>query len=387
HLPLGIRSAGHGISGRSTNHGGIVIDVSQMNTIEVLDTATRLVRIEPGARWMDVAAALAAHGWALSSGDYGGVGVGGLATTGGIGFLGRQHGLTIDHLRAVEIVLADGSVARASATENEDLFWAVRGAGANFGIVTSFEFEVDEVADVGWAQLTMDATDTATFLQKWGATLEASPRDTTSFISLGASQPGQPTMASVMAMVDSGDPDVILERVERFAEISPLYDHSVQLTNYQAVMTNARGTGNQGRGEPVARSGFLEHITPGFAQAAERLINSGAAYFFQIRSVGGAISDVDPDATAYAHRSANFSVVAFASNRQRLDSFWNDLYPHFDGLYLSFETDQSPERIDDAFPPKTLKRLRQLKALYDPNNLFNDNFNVVEASTEERSAS
>lgn len=387
HLPLSIRSAGHGISGRSTNQGGIVIDVSQMNTIEVLDTATRLVRIEPGARWMEVAAALEAHGWALSSGDYGGVGVGGLATTGGIGFLGRQHGLTIDHLRAVEIVLADGSVARASATENEDLFWAVRGAGANFGIVTSFEFEVDEVTDVGWAQLTMDASDTASFLQEWGATVEAAPRDTTSFISLGASQPDHPTMASVMAMVDSDDADTIVKRILPFTEISPLHDQSVQLTTYRAVMTNARGAGNQGRGEPVARSGLIEHITPEFAQAAARLINSGAAYFFQVRSVGGAISDIDPDATAYAHRSANFSVVAFASNRQRLDLLWADLYPHFTGLYLSFETDQSPERIADAFPPKTLKRLRHLKAFYDPNNLFNDNFNVIETSTEERSAS
>ncbi|MET1044882.1 MAG: BBE domain-containing protein, partial [Microbacteriaceae bacterium] len=215
----------------------------------------------------------------------------------------------------------------------------------------------------------------------------ASPRDTTSFISLGASQSGQPTMASVMAMVDSDDADIIVKRLQPLAEISPLHGQSVQLTTYPAVIANARGAGNQGRGEPVARSGLIEHITPEFAQAAARLINSGAAYFFQIRSVGGAISDVDPDATAYAHRSANFSVVAFASNRQRLDLLWAGLYPHFDGLYLSFETDQSPERIADAFPPKTLDRLRQLKALYDPNNLFNDNFNVVETVTEERSAS
>ena len=114
HLPLGIRSGGHGIRGRSTNDGGIVIDLSRMAKIEVLDPSIRLVRIEPGARWMDVAAALAPLGWALSSGDSGAVGVGGLATAGGIGLLGRAHGLTIDRLRAVELVLADGSVVRAS---------------------------------------------------------------------------------------------------------------------------------------------------------------------------------------------------------------------------------------------------------------------------------
>ncbi len=122
HLPLAIRSGGHGISGRSTNDGGIVISLSRMNTIEVLDQATRRVRIEPGARWMDVAAALAPYGWALSSGDYGGVGVGGLATAGGIGWLARKHGLTIDHLRAVATALADGSVVRASDDENTDSF-------------------------------------------------------------------------------------------------------------------------------------------------------------------------------------------------------------------------------------------------------------------------
>ena len=160
-VPLGIRSAGHGISGRSTNDGGIVIDLSRMREVTVLDEAARLVRVQPGARWKDVAAALAPHGWALSSGDYGGVGVGGLATAGGIGWLVREHGLTIDHLRAVELVLADGSVVRASAEEHPELFWAVRGAGANFGIVTAFEFEVDEVGELGFAQLVFDASDIA----------------------------------------------------------------------------------------------------------------------------------------------------------------------------------------------------------------------------------
>ncbi len=144
-LPLALRSGGHGVSGRSTNDGGIVIDLRHLSDIEVIDPERRLVRIGAGARWMQVAAALGEYGWALTSGDYGGVGVGGLATAGGIGFLAREHGLTIDHLRAVELVLADGSVVRADADDNADLFWAVRGAGANVGIVTSFEFEVDEV--------------------------------------------------------------------------------------------------------------------------------------------------------------------------------------------------------------------------------------------------
>lgn len=380
-LPLAVRSGGHGISGRSTNHGGIVIDLSRLNKIEVLDTSTRRVRLEPGARWMDVAAALAPYGWALSSGDYGGVGVGGLATAGGIGWLAREHGLTIDHLRAVEMVLSDGSVVRASDKENADLFWAVRGAGANFGIVTSFEFEVDEVGDIGWAQLVLDASDTADFLEQWGAAIEAAPRDLTSFLIINPPRQGQPALAYVLALVDSDKPDTIISRLRPIAALAPMYDQSIVITSYADVMANAQGGDHHGQGEPVARSGLIEHITPEFAAAAARLIQSGVVYFFQIRSTGGAASDVSPDATAYGNRAANFSVTAFGINREHLNAFWDtEMHPHFAGLYLSFETDQRPERIQDAFPPATLERLRALKSRYDPDNVFRDNFNIAPAA-------
>ncbi len=100
-------------------------------------------------------------------------------------------------------------------------------------------------------------------------------------------------------------------------------------------------------------------------------------YFFQIRSVGGAVSDVDLDATAYGNRSVNFSVTAFGANGERLNTAWDEVYEHFEGLYLSFETDLRPELLNDAFPPKTLKRLRELKSRYDPDNVFRDNFNIA----------
>jgi FAD/FMN-containing dehydrogenase len=380
-LPLSIRSGGHGISGRSTNDGGIVINLSRLNTIEVLDASTRRVRIGPGARWMDVAAALEPHGWALSSGDYGGVGVGGLATAGGIGWLSREHGLTIDHLRAIEMVLADGSVVRANDRENADLFWAVRGAGANFGIVTSFEFEVDEIGDVGWAQLVLDANDTAGLLQKWGAAVEAAPRDLTSFILMSPPQRGQPAIAHVMALVDSDQPDIIIDRLQPIADIAPMYDQSVVITSYANVMANVQEGDYNAQGEPTARSGLIHHITPEFAAAAARLIQSGVVYFFHIRSVGGAVSDVAADATAYGNRTANFAVTAFGTSRARMNALWDEMHSHFDGLYISFDTDLRPERLHDAFPPATLERLRQLKTRYDPSNVFRDNFNIVPQPT------
>jgi len=374
-VPLAIRSGGHGISGRSTNDGGIVLDLSRMSAIEVLDVATRRIRVQPGARWGEVAAALHPYGWALSSGDYGGVGVGGLATAGGIGFLAREHGLTLDHLRAAEVVLADGSVVRASDDENADLFWGVRGAGANLGIVTSFEFEVDEVGDVGFAQLVLDASDTEQFLVDYGATVESAPRDTTAFLIMGPPRGGI-VAAQIMAMVDSDDPQTIIERLNPFARIAPLLQQQVQVVPYPAVVSVPQR--HTSEGEPVTRSGMAEHLTPELAADAARLVRSGATPFFQIRAAGGAVHDVPADATAYAHRSANFSIVAMGSSRRRIDALWDAMAHHFHGAYLSFETDPRPERLADVFPGPTLERLRELKRRYDPEDVFRHNYSVAE---------
>ena len=374
-IALGVRSGGHGISGRSTNDGGIIIDVGALRSLEVIDETTRTVRIGPGARWKDVAAFLEPYGWALSSGDYGGVGVGGLATAGGIGWLSREHGLTIDHLLSARVVLADGSVVTASADENPDLFWAVRGAGANFGVAVSFDFRVDVVGQVGWAQLAFEATDTAEVLERFGATVEAAPRDLTAFLLAGGARPGQPQMLQVMAMVDSSDPDTIIDRLQPLANIARLVDQSVQLLPYAAVMANSGDEPHGAEGSPQLHSGFVEHITPDVARATAALLASGGTPFFQIRAVGGAVSDIAADATAYAHRSANFSYAALGSSATFVQH-WAALQPHFSGLYLSFETDQSDALVGEAFPAATLERLRLLKQRYDPRNRFHDNFNI-----------
>ncbi|MET0714753.1 MAG: LLM class flavin-dependent oxidoreductase [Mycetocola sp.] len=374
-VPLALRSGGHGISGRSTNAAGIVIDMKAMNAIEVLDVKTRRVRIGPGALWMNVAAKLSEHGWAISSGDYGGVGVGGLATAGGVGWLVREHGLTIDHLRAADIVLADGTLVHASESENPDLFWALRGAGANFGIVTAFEFEAHDIGEIGWAQTSFDATDTAGFLTRWGAFIEASPRDVTSFATLVARR-GQPTIARVMTMVDADDPDTIIDRLRPLAEVAPLVDQTVQLTSYARVMANATEGPHYSQGEPHSRSALVDHVTQEFARDISSMLDTGDVYYFQVRSLGGAVQDVPSTATAYANRTANFSIVAFGRSMERMDAHWESLKAHRTGLYLSFDTDLRPERLAEAFPEGTIARLRNLKRTYDPHNVFRDNFNI-----------
>lgn len=379
HLPLGIRSGGHGISGRSTNDGGLVIDVGAMNTIEVLDPDRRLVRIGPGATWKQVAAALDPYDWVLGSGDHGGVGVGGLATAGGIGFLSRRYGLTIDHIRAVELVLADGTQVRAAPDENPDLFWAVRGAGANFGVATAFEFEVDELPEVGFGQLVLATQDIEETLYRYGCLATTAPRDTTVFLVTG-----RPSFAGsvvhLSAMVASSDPEVIAERLTPFAEIGRLAHQQIVRVRYADVMNLAPDVGPEGHqasGEPASRSAFLPELTDEFARDAVRMLRTGRVYFFQLRAMGGAIADVPAEATAFTHRSSAFSLAAMGLDQDELDDVWDPLGRHFDGLYLSFDTDRRPERLADAFPPPVLTRLRELKRHYDPGNLFRDNFPLV----------
>ncbi|WP_129788775.1 LLM class flavin-dependent oxidoreductase [Promicromonospora panici] len=382
-VEFAVRSAGHGISGRSTNDGGVVLSMSGMRSVEVVDEATRRVRIGAGATWGEVAATLAPRGWAITSGDYGGVGVGGLGTTGGIGFLGRLQGLTIDHVVAAEVVTADGRVLHASRDEHPDLFWALRGAGGNMGVVTWLEIEVGAVGDVVFSQMTLDATDTAGLLEKWGAAVEAAPRGLTSFMYLSAGRRGQGPMAQLMTVFAAegadADPDEAIAQLEVLADAGPLLGHQAQLLPYSGIVRQ-EDAHHSGGGDPSARSGLLDHLDQGTSRAIERLLTSGESYFTSIRATGGAGNDVAPDATAYSHRHQNFSLSALGGSQDRLNQAWDaEIGPVMDGSYLSFDTDSRPERLLEAFPEPTFARLRTVKAVYDPSNVFRTNFPIPPA--------
>jgi len=367
-VEFSIRSGGHGFSGRSTNRGGIVLDLRELNSIEVIDAEQGLVKIGPGAQWAHVAAALEPYNLAISSGDAGSVGVGGLATVGGLGFFGREHGLTIDYIQGLDIVSADGALVHADAHTNPELFWGMRGAGPNFGIVTSFLFKAQKVGQLAHVQLAFQVEDLEDFLVEYGKAVEQAPRDTTLFLMAGRPQRGRLFIAQLYGIVDNPDPDTVIERLQPFAMLSPLVGQQVYMTTYSTAI----GQGSSG----PQRSGALEHITPAFARAASNLIYSGETYFFQIRTAGGAVADVAEDATAFAFRSATFHVLAMGSNRTRLDLAWDGLDQYFDGFYLNFETDTSPGRVQQGFSPNSWQRLKALKKQWDPRNVFNDNFNI-----------
>ncbi|MEU6412560.1 LLM class flavin-dependent oxidoreductase [Microbispora sp. NPDC046933] len=375
-VPLGVRSGGHGISGRSTNDGGIVLDVGALNAVEVVDPATRRVRLGAGATWGEIAEALAPYGWAISSGDFGGVGVGGLATTGGIGLLGRTFGLTIDHVVAAEVVTADGRVLHASREENPDLFWGLRGAGGNLGVVTWVEIEAMELGDVVFSQMALDARDTVGLLERWGAAMEKAPRELTSFLILSPARRGQDAVAQLLTVYAGADTTAAVSELERLAEAGPLLGHQGYVLPYSGVVQPAERH-HTGGGSPAVRSGLVTHLDGDVSRAFDRIARSGLSYFLQIRATGGAAHDLAPGATAYPHRHQNFLLTAMGAAQPALNAVWDaEVAPHTDGLYLSFDTDTRPERLLDAFGEANLARLRQVKRAYDPDNVFRANFPI-----------
>lgn len=367
-VPLAIRSGGHSMAGASTNDGGLVVSLARLKRVEVLDAAAGLVRVEAGARWSQVAEALQPHGLAISSGDYGGVGVGGLATAGGIGFLGRAHGLTIDHVVAAEMVLADGTMVRADAERHPELFWAVRGAGAALGVVTAFEFAARPVSDVVFGRFVYDAgRDLAGVLERWGEVVESAPRALTSFLYAGSGG-GQ---VQVMAVFDGADDAEAIAALTPLLDVGPVVGQSAQRVPYAAIVhaDDAPYQGGSARG-PLLSNGFAEHLTPALTREVADALRGGVTQWLSIRAVGGAVNDVAASATAFAHRHQNFSVADIGRREDEYLAYWDRMRELTEGLYINFETDTRPARLVDAFPGEALGRLRRVKAEYDPEDVF-----------------
>lgn len=366
--PFSVRSGGHGISSIATNVGGTVIDLSRLNHVEVLGGGR--VRVGPGARWGRVAHKLYPHGLAISSGDSGDVGVGGLATTGGLGLLGRAQGLTIDHLVAAEIVTADGRRHRVSAEKEPDLFWAIRGAGANFGIATAFEFEAAPIPVVAHASLVFVPSDLAGFLEQWGQTVEQAPHKISAFLYTMGRDFARATV------VYAGEDEDAAAALEPFATLPGMSGAQAQMAPYPNVLmtTSAPHTGQQ---RAHTRSGLAVHLD---RETSRRIANAAETVdMLQIRSVGGVINGVPPDATAYAHRHQNFSVVAVSTAPQvALNAAWDPVHQRMDGMYLSFESEHTLASLAEAFPERTLARLRALKSQWDPERVFTQNFDLSE---------
>ena len=390
-LGLAVRSGGHSAAGHSTVDGGIVLDLRSLDGIEV-DVPDRSVWAGAGLTAGALTTAVAEHGLAVGFGDTGSVGIGGITLGGGVGFLVRKHGLTIDNLLAAEVVTAAGEVVVADEHAHPDLFWALRGGGGNFGVVTRFRYRLHEVGTVHGGLLVLPAT--AETVTGFLAAADAAPEDLSTIANV-MSCPPMPFIAEqhhgsavILALVCwSGDPaagEAAVAPLRALAE--PLAD-MVRPAAYPEMFAPDDPDYHP---TAVSRTMFASRVdTTTAATIVERIDASDAPMrVVQIRVLGGAAARVATDATAYAHRARRLmlNVASFYvgdDDRRRRQEWVDELSAVLtggdDAAYVNFVGDEGEERVRAAYPGATWDRLRAVKAQYDPANLFRRNHNIPPA--------
>lgn len=372
-LELSVRSGGHHNVGYGTNDGGMVIDLSHMNAIEV---SGERVRVEPGARWHEVAVALEPYGLAISSGDTASVGVGGLLVGGGIGWLVRKYGLAIDHLVGAQVVTAAGEIVWADETDNADLFWAIRGGGGHFGVVTAFELVARREPVVTLARITYAADGAAAVLKAWRDVMRTADEGLTSTASLFPAFGEEAPASVVIHGVYAGDDATAVEPLSRLGVVVA---KDVTVVPYAVVLEEA---GLASGWQPMVRNRFADAFT-------DELIDTLTAaeiplMYREVRAIGGALNRVPAEATAFAHRNAEVMITTVLlgtpeDHGPRLPAFeelWTRLRPQVAGAYSNFLTHPTADDIAQVYPAWTRARLAAAKRSFDPDNLFSRNLPI-----------
>ena len=387
-LALAVRSGGHSGAGYSTVDDGIVLDLRDLNRIDI-DVDDRTAWVEAGVTAGEFTVAAAEHGLAVGFGDTGSVGLGGLVTGGGVGYLVRKHGLTVDNLLAADVVTADGQLRRVDADNEPELFWAIRGGGGNVGVVTRFRFRLAELPQIVGGMLVLPATPetVAGFL----AAAEEAPDELSTIANVMNCPPLPFVDASVhgslviMGMLCwSGDVEAGMKATEPFVALAEPLANMVRPMAYPEMYPPEDP---DYRPTAVARTMFLDGVDVDRAKAVLDALESSDAVLrdAQLRVLGGAAGRVAEDETAYAHRSAKVmaNVAAFydgpedrAAKQRWVEETSALLHTGDDRAYVNFLTDEGEERIRAAYPGTTWDRLAAVKATYDPQNLFRRNQNV-----------
>ncbi len=395
-LNVAIRGGGHNGPGFGTVDGGVVIDLSPMHNVEV-DPARRTVRVQGGATWNMVDTATHAHGLATPSGIISTTGVGGLTLGGGHGYLSRRFGLTIDNLLEADVVLADGRVVTASESEHPDLFWALRGGGGNFGVVTSFTFRLHPVATVVAGPTAWPISATADVLKWFRDFLPAQDPELYGFFATmtvppvdAFPEPFHLHKACAIMWCYSGDPADAQEALKPVRDLSPAFD-GIGEAPYPGVQQAFDALYPAGL-QWYWRGDFFRTITD--AAVAAHVEHSEALptmhSTMHIYPIDGAVNRVPRDATAWAYRDATFSQVIVgvdpdpanaATIKQWAIDYWEATHPYSaGGAYVNFMMDdEGQDRIRATYGPN-YDRLTQVKAEYDPDNTFHINQNIRPAS-------
>jgi hypothetical protein len=397
-LEIAVRGGGHNVAGTAVCDNGVVIDLSAMRAVWV-DPAGRTAWVQGGALWGDVDCETQAHGLATTGGIIGHTGVAGLTLGGGIGFLMRKHGLAVDNLLAAEVVTAESSVLQASADEYPDLFWALRGGGGNFGVVTSFRFALHPVGPtvmagpVFWA-----ADDTADVLRFYRDFAAEAPDELGSVVRLGTVPPlpvipehlhWRPAVSVACCYAGAlEDGERPVRALRRFG--TPLVD-LLSPTPYAVFQGGLDDTVPHGWHYYWKATSLPELSDDVITVIADHAFDAGSPLSYAAMfHLGGSVARVPHDGTAYAGRDAAHHIVIDAvwlpdesGERAAAEAGWarrflEALQPHrAGGVYVNFlDADDDSGRVREAYGDQVYRRLAEVKARYDPDNVFHHNKNI-----------
>ncbi len=398
-LDVAVRGGGHSIPGFSSCEGGIVIDLTPMKGIEV-DPSARTVVAEGGVLWNELDAATQEHGLATTGGLISTTGIAGFTLGGGIGWLMRKHGLACDNLRSAQVVTADGQVITASAAQNSELFWGLRGGGGNFGVVTSFEFDLHPVGPTVCAGAVFYPGERAVEIMRFYRDFVRDvPEELTTLVNLVTAPPapflpeewhGKKLVALIGCY--AGDPE---EGARAMAPMSELGDPVADLIGpmpYVGMQSLIDALWPHGT-KAYMKAGYLSELDDAAIETSARFHQDATspASEIHIQHFGGAITRVPEEETAYGERGAPFVLNCIAVSHEP-----GGIDPHVDwaqrfyaamepsltgGAYINFLSAEGDERVKSAYGPEKYARLQALKDRYDPTNLFHLNQNIAPPKT------
>lgn len=383
-LLVAVRGGGHNVAGKALCDNGMVIDLSAMKGIRV-DPTARTVQAEAGLTWGEFDRGTQAHGLATTGGFVSTTGIAGLTLGGGLGWLMRKYGLACDNLRSVQIVTADGKLRTADASENPDLFWAVRGGGGNFGIVTSFEYQLHPVGQMLAGVVFFPLEQAAAALQFYRDFIATAPDEVMAYAVFLTSPEGARMLAIPVCYVGPlesaeqalrplrsfGKPAADLVRPMGYQEIQSMFD-----AGFPAGRLN------------YWKSSFLRELSDEAIDTIVRYFKAvpSSLSAVAIEPFGGAVSRVAVDKTAFPHRKALYSLVivsmwtdsaAAAENTTWTREFWSAMQPFSsEAVYVNYLDTDDADRVEAAYDPATYQHLRLLKQRYDPENVFRVNQNI-----------
>jgi FAD/FMN-containing dehydrogenase len=391
-IELAVRGGGHSYAGLDTTEEGIMLDLARLAALEI-DAGSRVVRAAGGLTSGEVTRAAAPHGLAVGFGDTGSVGIGGLTLGGGVGYLVRKHGLTIDHLLGAEVVTADGRVVEVDAEREPDLFWAIRGGGGNFGVVTRFDYQLHRVDMVTGGMLALPATPQT--LAGLVAVAEAAPEELSVIANILLAPPlpfvptqlvGKPLLLA--QVVHAGPLD------DGARAVAPLRALAKPVADFVRAASFSDMFPSEAQEVPprtVLRTFFADTLGEDAARELLARLHGSTAQLAaaQIRVLGGAAAHIPSEATAFAHRQRRLMVNVLATyvspeedpvHRAWADSAAAALRQGEDAAYVNFLGDEDSERVRAAYPGSTWDRLAQVKRRYDPENVFRLTPNIPPAA-------